>query len=38
MQEVPEPEDFSEKEVFTFFGLASYAAQVVEQSATRREC
>jgi hypothetical protein len=29
--EIPEPEDFEAKEVFTFFGLAYYQAQVLEQ-------
>jgi hypothetical protein len=31
-KEIPEPENSSEKEVFAFFGLASYYAQVVEQA------
>lgn len=31
-RDVPEPEDFEPKEVFAFFGLASYTAQVLEQA------
>jgi hypothetical protein len=30
-QQTPEPDDFDEKEVFAFFGLAYYQAQVLEQ-------
>jgi hypothetical protein len=29
--EIPEPEDFGVKEVYAFFGLASYCAQVLEK-------
>ena len=29
--EIPEPEDYGHKEVFSFFGLASYTAQVMEK-------
>ena len=32
--EIPEPDDFSEKEVYAFFGLASYFAQVLEKGVT----
>lgn len=31
MNEIPEPEDFSEKETCAFFGLAAYNAQVLEK-------
>ena len=31
-KEVPEPESFDEKEVYAFFGLASYAAQCLEKA------
>jgi len=31
MNSVPEPEDYSEKEVYAFFGLAAYSAQVLEK-------
>ena len=31
MSEIPEPDDFSEKETFAFFGLAAYSAQVLEK-------
>ncbi len=31
MYEVPEPENYSEKEVYAFFGLAAYSAQVLEK-------
>jgi len=34
-REVPEPEDFETKEVFAFFGLASYEGQVLEQALVR---
>jgi hypothetical protein len=30
-RELPEPEDFGPKEVFTFYGLAAYHVQVLEQ-------
>lgn len=30
MKGVPDPEDYSEKEVYAFFGLAAYSAQVLE--------
>ena len=29
--EIPQPEDYDPKEVYAFFGLASYCAQVLEQ-------
>jgi hypothetical protein len=32
--EIPEPADYSEKEVYAFFGLASYCAQVLEKGIT----
>jgi hypothetical protein len=32
--EIPEPDDYSIKEVYAFFGLASYYAQVLEKSIT----
>ena len=31
MNAVPEPDDYSEKEVYAFFGLAAYNAQVLEK-------
>ena len=31
MNSVPEPVDYSEKEVYAFFGLAAYSAQVLEK-------
>jgi len=31
LRPIPEPEDTGEKEVFAFFGLCSYCAQVLEQ-------
>jgi hypothetical protein len=31
LHELPEPEDFGPKEVFAFYGLAAYHAQVLEQ-------
>ena len=31
MHDIPEPEDYSEKEVYAFFGLAAYSAQVLEK-------
>ena len=31
MNSIPEPEDYSEKEVYAFFGLAAYSAQVLEK-------
>ena len=31
MSGVPEPEDYSQKEVYAFFGLAAYSAQVLEK-------
>ncbi len=30
-REIPEPDDYGPKEVFAFFGLASYSAQVLEK-------
>jgi uncharacterized protein YutE (UPF0331/DUF86 family) len=32
--EIPEPDDYGPKEVFAFFGLASYYAQVLEKNLT----
>lgn len=32
--EIPEPENCSTKEVYAFFGLASYQAQVLEKGIT----
>ena len=32
--EIPEPDDYGSKEVFAFFGLASYHAQVLEKGLT----
>lgn len=32
--EIPEPSDYGPKEVFAFFGLASYCAQVLEKGLT----
>jgi hypothetical protein len=32
--EIPEPSDCGEKEVYAFFGLASYSAQVLEKGIT----
>jgi len=31
MHNVPEPEDYTEKEVYAFFGLAAYSAQFLEK-------
>jgi hypothetical protein len=31
MNSIPEPENYSEKEVYAFFGLAAYSAQVLEK-------
>ena len=32
MRDVPAPDDLSEKEVYAFFGLAAYTAQVLEKA------
>src|SRR5258706_5380792 len=34
IEDIPEPDDDDPKEVFAFFGLASYAAQVLEAELT----